>query len=323
MLRKFLIFLLPALLFGMEGRVHDITRNDQVWLTGPLITPSAVIVQNGHIDVEPYVYVYANSDNYNRHWNLESKPTFWTVSSQTLIQVGITPWMDVAATPVFNWSHVNGASAWSLGDLILDLDFQFYRNKFPTDDSCPSIRFTLTETVPLGRYRNLDPKKRFTDVGGAGSWATSAEVGCSNIARAGNQFFVYRFNLQFNYLPPLHVKGFHAYGGGFGTDGTIYPGVNGIFNAGFEYTLSQNWALALDLVGKWFAKNRFSGKSGLDQFGHKAFNGGPSGSQYSLAPAIEYNWSVNLGIIAGVWFSVAGKNITQFNSIVVALNYYK
>jgi hypothetical protein len=52
-------------------------------------------------------------------------------------------------------------------------------------------------------------------------------------------------------------------------------------------------------------------------------NGGPSSSQYSLAPAIEYNWSQNIGLIGGVWFTVAGQNISQFNSIVIALNYYK
>jgi hypothetical protein len=45
-------------------------------------------------------------------------------------------------------------------------------------------------------------------------------------------------------------------------------------------------------------------------------------TQYSLAPAIEYNWNIDLGVISGVWFTFAGKNAEAFASWVTALNYY-
>ena len=84
---------------------------------------------------------------------------------------------------------------------------------------------------------------------------------------------------------------------------------------GAEYTATKNWALALDLNAVCAAKNRFKGKS-------TSKVGGPSSIQLSLAPAIEYNWSSQLGVIAGSWFTIAGRNSTRFTSVVGAFNYY-
>jgi hypothetical protein len=41
---------------------------------------------------------------------------------------------------------------------------------------------------------------------------------------------------------------------------------------------------------------------------------------FSLAPAIEYNWSDYVGIITGAWFTIAGRNALTFISSVTALN---
>jgi hypothetical protein len=48
----------------------------------------------------------------------------------------------------------------------------------------------------------------------------------------------------------------------------------------------------------------------------------PSNEQWSVAPAIEYNWSKNVGLIVGSWFSFAGRNSVRFISGVAALNIY-
>jgi hypothetical protein len=50
--------------------------------------------------------------------------------------------------------------------------------------------------------------------------------------------------------------------------------------------------------------------------------GGPSIESLSLAPAIEYSWSANFGMIAGVWFTAAGRNSTVFANGIVAINVY-
>jgi hypothetical protein len=147
---------------------------------------------------------------------------------------------------------------------------------------------------------------------------------------AGRCFFNTRFNASYAFAPPVHVRNFNAYGGGFGTDGTIYPG--NIFTSliGLELSLSQNWVLALDMEYQHTNKNRFSGEVGtanlitpvIQQGPLLAAIGSPSSESFSMAPAIEYNWSESLGLIAGAWFTVAGRNASQFVSWTAAFNYY-
>ncbi len=48
----------------------------------------------------------------------------------------------------------------------------------------------------------------------------------------------------------------------------------------------------------------------------------PSSEQWSLAPAIEYDWSTHFGVISGVWFTVAGRNAPAFANWVTAANFY-
>nr|NGX30574.1 hypothetical protein [Candidatus Anoxychlamydiales bacterium] len=41
----------------------------------------------------------------------------------------------------------------------------------------------------------------------------------------------------------------------------------------------------------------------------------------SLAPAIEYNFSQNLSLISGAWFSVRGRNTANFATGIITLTY--
>jgi len=42
----------------------------------------------------------------------------------------------------------------------------------------------------------------------------------------------------------------------------------------------------------------------------------------ALAPALEYNFSGNVGLIGGVWFPLSGKNTSHYMTYVLALNTY-
>ena len=137
----------------------------------------------------------------------------------------------------------------------------------------------------------------------------------------GRHYLRPRLNLTWIVPAPVHVKGFNAYGGGFGTNGKVYPGQ--IFNPilSFEYTFTQNWVAAIDIQYIYGFKDRFSGKRGRNKDGTKANVGHDPLQQFSLAPALEYNFSAALGIIAGVWFTVAGDHSSDFVSGVIAINY--
>ncbi|HEV7737507.1 MAG TPA: hypothetical protein VGO47_09080, partial [Chlamydiales bacterium] len=125
--------------------------------------------------------------------------------------------------------------------------------------------------------------------------------------------------------------------GGFGTKGKIMPGNSFQSIVSFEYTLTQNWVLALDNVYMHTDATQFCGNpgtnapdvgvgvpssgTGVSVSVPVATIGTPSSEQVSFAPAIEYNFSRNFGIIAGCWFTAWGRNSTEFRSAIINFDY--
>jgi hypothetical protein len=326
MLRKtFLLFLIPGALFAASDIVP--VEESQIpipWFTGPLLAPSAQVITVGHYDIQPYLYAYATTGKYNNDWDTRDLSTQWTLEEQTLFQVGLTEWMDFQFIPSGYWAYRSGQTNWGLTDWAFQLDFQLHTDELPHKSWLPSIRFTLRETIPVGKYRNLRASKQGTDIGGLGSWATAAQISFQKIYYLGGIRFVnFRWAFSFTVPAPVHVKGLNAYGGGAGTNGTVYPPLNYQLNFAFEYSLTRHWALAFDFFSFWNSGSRFKGNPGVLESGQTATNTLYAACQYSLAPALEYNWNEDLGVIFGSWFTIAGKNTPQFSSAVFSLNYYK
>jgi len=78
------------------------------------------------------------------------------------------------------------------------------------------------------------------------------------------------------------------------------------------YSMTQHWVLAMDVVYERDGSTHIHG-AGLD------FNSGES-HNWSLAPAIEYNFNSRVGIIAGAKLTVAGRNATALVIPVAAVN---
>ncbi len=321
--RFLILLLLPVFLFAYEGYIPSTTPN-KPWFTGPLISASGNITPKGHWNIEPYLFATASSAVYNNDWSIKDTNTLWTLQNQVPTFIGLTEWADIRFFPVWNWKHRDHAANWSLGDMNIQVDFQLYSSSFPPKNWLPSIRLSIREALPTGKYRNLNPEKNGTDAGGNGAWLTTLHLSMSRIFTFANEHFLnVLFNVQYGLPSPVHIKGFNAYGGGIGTNGTLYPEKICRANFGFEYNLDRNWALALDVVGVFNSTTRFSGNPGVTEAGLAATNARKALIQYSLAPAIEYNWSDALGLIAGCWLTVAGKNSAKFTSGVIAINYSK
>jgi hypothetical protein len=132
---------------------------------------------------------------------------------------------------------------------------------------------------------------------------------------SGIHYLETRFYSTHRVGTPTFIKGRSVYGGDKTTRGTAYPGNIFIADFAFEYNLTQNWAMACDFYYLHHDHNRFSGKTKIPAVK-------PLHEQFSLAPAIEHNWSKTLGIIGGVWFSIAGRNTSQFINGILSLNAY-
>lgn len=325
LISAFLLF--PTLLMARGGKelfVQVSPHELPPWLTGTLIAPSPRVVPAGHFTLEPYIYVTAYHAEYGSDWKSRPIPTFLNTQLQIPMQIGLTSWMDIEVNPILNWNYAQHKSAWRLGDLPIDLDIQLYRSH--QNSPIPNTKLVLKENVPLAKYRDLNPStfpRYLVDGGGVGTWATTVGVVFGNLYHFSSvYYFSYRFYLNYTLPAPVKVKGFNYYGGGYGADARVFPGRLFQFDLGFELTLAQTWAFALDIIGDYEAKTRYSGTAGIDFSGQPSTLGGPASIQYSLAPAIEYNFNDCFGIITGGWFTFAGKNSLDFVSAIMAINYY-
>ena len=285
------------------------------WLTGPLIAPVGVALQNGHYSLQPYSFLYATTGLYNAHWKSVSIDNLYNETFLLQIEVGLTSFMDFQLIPTGQYSWSQGKSSTEFSDLPFLLNFQLLQpDKYP---SLPGIKLQITETFPTGNYNHLNPGKLGTDISGAGSWSTAPALVLYKVVHFGGVHYMsITGSLQYAYFAPVYVKGLNAYGGGRGTRGKVYPGNTTQAILSFEYTLTKNWALALDNVYTHEDRDRFRGKQG---------SGGPVGlpssEQLSFAPAIEYNFNENWGIIAGSWFTAAGRNTPKFYSGIFSFMY--
>ncbi len=286
------------------------------WLTGPLLAPSGLTMPPGRYDIEPSFFFIANTGQYNAHWESVERETFWNNYFQPQIQFGLTSWMDFQFIPTLIYNYTEGAGKWGVGDMPIIFGVQLYKGGGNITDWIPDLKLALKELIPIGKYQNLNPQKLNTDMMGEGSWQTALALVWGNLFYLGKgHFLTARIAFQYVLPAPTHVKNLNAYGGGPGTDGTVYPAESFNFDIGMELTLTQSWVFALDIVGDWSGRTRFKGETTVS-------NTSPASTQFSLAPAIEYNWNANLGIIFGPWFTVAGRNAGKFTSGLFSLNYY-
>lgn len=283
------------------------------WFTGPLLTPSARTVLPGSINVEPYLFWTVINGKYDNHWNYTSIPTFKTLAFLTQIQTGLTNRIEFSTLPQIFFNETRGRSSSGFGDLPLGIGIQLLEGK---DESwIPYIKLGVNEFIPTGRYQKLKAENLGTDAHGEGSYQTHINLTISKLFFLGKEhYFNTRFNTRASFFQPVHVKGINAYGGDPTTKGKVYPGT--IYRAigGAEYSFNRHWVLSLDL--ELSARNKISFKGSSILPINK-----PSSARLSAAPAIEYNWNSNIGIIIGSWFTITGRNTGKFISAVGAFNY--
>jgi len=302
---------------------HDLFHKAQKrfipWYTGPLITGSSVDVPTGKINIQPYLFVTSNFGEYNSNRKAVNVEDRHVVNPLFIFQYGVCSWLDVTVAPqgVFQWR--GSESGYSFGDTALTFGLQL------RDETlyAPSIRLFLGETFPTGKYEGLSVNKGGLDSAGAGAYSTTIGLNLGKILYWLREHPM-RLRFSASYVMPnddVRVKGFNAYGGGFGTDGKIDKGDTLNIDFGYELSITQRWVLACDVAYTYSNANHFSGTSGTKADGTPATHSQVSSDQLSLAPAIEYNVSDKGGFIGGVWFTVAGRNASQFASAVLSYTY--
>lgn len=346
MLKHLLAFLVCIPFLAHARKVLEEPESPGPWFTGPLLTSSGHVIPLGHANFEPYVYWTDIQGSYDNHWHyFRTPPSFKQVLSQTALQFGILPATEIDILPQFLYNNSGGEHKWRVADQPIAIAFQLLMDQ--PDTWWPAIKLRLGAIIPLGKYDRLDVNKGAVDVGGYGNWAPTLSLVTVKVYHfGGHHYLAWRMGYNFTFTTPIHIHGVSIWGGSLSTPqtappipaaslfpaavltptldptqirGTIYPGCVFTVQQGFEYSFTRNLAFALDLQYIHANRTRFSGKNrGIPM-------SAPSAEQFSVAPALEYNFNANVGVIAGPWFTVAGRNNNQTNAFiswVFAINIY-
>ena len=318
---------IPVLILLLSARAgwskHVVSHQfeNPPWMTGPLLCPSTHITAGGDFNLEPYLYISWISNEYDKNWNKVKEDPIRIDLFQAYLTIGLTKWMDLSVTPscVHNVSH--GRQGYHFSAMNVGFDFQILVDA--PDNYLPALKLTIQEVFPIGQHDHLDPNKHEVDAGGNGKYVTEVTLAASRLIQLKDEYWL-NLRLAWDYVisTRVHVHGYNFYGGNAQTDGYVYPPQVSKFDFAFELTLSRNWALAFDAVSRYAPSRKFKGVAGFTAAGTPDTLSKGAFAEYSLAPAIEYNWNANLGIIIGAWFTVAGRNVDAFTSWVSAFNYF-
>ena len=216
--------------------------------------------------------------------------------------------MDISLSGQYVWNKQKGNVGNGWGDTSVGVNFGLMKEA----PYRPALLFGVKETFPSGNYQRLDPKKGGVDSTGAGSYQTTLTF---NIAKLVWWLTLHPMNFRFSFnytLPaPTKVHGANTYGGGRGTHGTVHPGNSFQGDIGYEYSFTQRWVAALDIVYNYQSKSKFSGHAGSTAGVPNAV-GAPFNDQLSLAPALEYNPNENLKFSGGCLVHGLWKKFLKF-----------
>ncbi len=287
------------------------------WYGGPLLTGSGATLPKGLFNIQPYIFVivdYATFDN-SRHSH--SINNLIKINPKLAFAVGITDRIDAGV--VVEWIHQrqSGKSADHFGDTSLTIDLGIIKET----QHLPALKVFINESFPTGKYEKLKADKVAVDSSGSGSFETTFGLTISKVIWWWlTHPMTMRFAYSYTIPTRVNVKDFNSYGGGIGTNGKVNPGNKFSLGFGYEFSIVQKIVFALDISYEYTNKSTFKGIAKTNN-GKVATVGTPSSDILSLAPAIEYNFSQNLSLISGAWFSVWGRNTNNFAGGIATITY--
>jgi len=285
---------------------------DDAWWTGPMLAPSAATLPRGHFLIEPYLY-----DVIAVHSNGFGSLTYVNYGLLDRVTVGLIP------TAGFNkLSRGPSGSGVGLGDLTPQTQYRL--TKFHEGSWIPTTSVAVQETLPTGKYDRLGDRP--SDGLGSGAYTTTLALYSQTYFWLPNDRILrMRFNVSQGLSNNVNVEDVSVYGTEAGFRGHAKPGSSFFVDASWEYSLTRRWVLALDATYRHNGNTRATGYNTLDANGVR----NPSGLQldsgsseaFGFAPAIEYSWKPNLGVLVGARMIPATHNTHASITPAIAINF--
>jgi hypothetical protein len=298
---------------------------DDAWWTGPLLAASAATLSHGHFLIEPYVYDSISNSHFDDHGARHDTPRTEAFRSQTYLLYGLTDTVTAGLIPRFGYDEVSqgrSSSGVQVGDLTLQAQYRL--TQFQEGHWVPTMSLVLAETVPSGKYDRLG--ERPSDGLGAGAYTTTVSLYTQHYLWMPNgRILRTRLDVSGSFSHDVGLQDVSVYGTESGFRGRASPGSSFVADSSWEYSVTRNWVLALDIVYEHDANTHVEGSYPTPHSGDNdpaplfRSNSGPSES-LGFAPAVEYNWSSNVGVIFGAKLTAAGRNTAAVVIPVVAIN---
>ena len=309
-----LFALLPASAFAQTNPDTRQALND-AWWTGPVAAASAGTLPPGHIPFEPYFY-----DVHTAHANSFGSSAFLVYGLADRVAIGFIPVVGYNK-PSKESDGGPSSSRIGLGDVSMLLQYRL--TQFHEHSWIPTISALVEETFPTGKYDRLG--ERPSDGLGQGAYTTTLSIYSQTYFWMPNgRILRTRLDLSQAFSTDATVRDVSVYGTGSGFRGHAKQGGSFFADAAGEYSLTKRWVLALDVNYGQRAGTRVNGDDMLSSVTGQSSQRVATSSGWSDAigfiPAVEYNWTPNVGVIVGVRRILPGRNSTGSVTPVMAIN---
>lgn len=290
------------------------------WFTGPLLAPAGRTVPLGHANFEAYGFSTDKSHVFDNQGKKHKVPGFYSTQISPILTYGLTNSIDVQWSLPYSINRSQLHTGHNIGDTSITLGYQALKQK--PGSWIPDLRITLQEIFPTGRGENLNPFDFGVDVTGSGTYQTVGALNFQKLFQFSELHYLRtRLSLAYLHGQPYTIENT--------LDitlekpkGVIEPGNLMSIDVAAEYTFDQNWVGVMEAYAFYHTSSSFAGNAGIDENGQLIQTGNDPLYNITLAPAVEYNFTQQYGLIAGPWFVVYGRNSSVFTSLVVAFNAY-
>jgi hypothetical protein len=222
--------------------------------------------------------------------------------------------------PTFGYNEVsNGLSSASVGVGDLTVQAQYRLHLFREESWVPTMSIAVQETLPTGKYDQLG--NRPSAGLGAGAFTTSPAFYSQTFFWFPNgRILRMRFNVVPSFSRRASIQDDSVYGTSAGFRGFAKPGPTVFVDGAWEYSVTKHWVLALDATYRYQGNTAVGGYNISRPTQSIQVNSGDTDA-FGLAPAIEYNWKRNLGVLVGARVIPAGHNTGFTITPAVAINF--
>jgi len=295
------------------------------WWTGSLLSASAGTMPVGRWLVEPFVVDSISDSYFDANGNRHGAPRTENVGLAAYIMYGLLDGLSVGGLPrmgLREQSVTQGSSGLTTSDITILSQLRLTR--FQEGGWIPATSLLLRETFPTGRYDRLSGGPNAGT--GGGVHITEVAFYAQTLVRAyHDRPLRVRLNLTYGWSDSTSVSDSSVYGTPVGFHGRARPGPAITAVSAWEYSFTRNWVLALDVVYQHQDNIHVAGYVTGAAAGANTYplqtDSGPSES-WSFAPALEYNFNRNIGVIAGAKFTGWGRNASSVLVPAVAINMF-